>query len=363
MRSASFDSGVSRRWRHLAVRVVIASTFVPFVEGGSQLIVSDLGDALRARGHEVDTVAIPTRSSWDVLLDEALAMRLLEVDRGSDVLIAIRPPSHALRHPNKRLWFIHHHRAAYDLWGTQWHDFPAGPEGLAVRDAVRRYDDLYLAEAQRIFAISRTVADRLQTFNGVDADVLYPPLGHPERFFWEEPEDYVFYPSRIVSHKRQLLAIEAASHLASDARIVIAGEPDSSGEAELLASLIRERRLERRVTLMPRWISESEKAELIARSLAVLYVPYDEDSCGYVTLEASHARKAVITCTDSGGVLELVRDGENGLVVDPNGPSVAAAIDRLRGDPKWATSLGARARDALAEKNASWDRVVDGLTS
>lgn len=327
------------------------------------MIVGDLVAALRAHDHEVDTVAIPTRSSWDVLLEEALAMRLLEVDRGSDLLIAIRPPSYALRHPHKRLWFIHHHRAAYDLWGTQWQDFPPGPEGLAVRDAVRRCDDLYLAEAERIFASSRTVADRLRRFNGIDADVLRPPLGHPERFFWEEPEDYVFYPSRIVSHKRQLLAVEAACHLRSDTRVVIAGVPDSPGEIEALATLIRERGLERRVELMPRWIGESEKAELIARSLAVLYLPYDEDAYGYVTLEASHARKPVITCSDSGGALELVRDGENGLVVEPDGPSLAAAIDRLRADQQWATSLGARAQEMLSEKTITWDAVVDRLTA
>jgi glycosyltransferase involved in cell wall biosynthesis len=327
------------------------------------MIVRDLVDALRARDHEVDTVDIPTTSRWDAVLEEALAIRLLEVSRGSDVLIAIRPPSYVLRHPNKRLWFIHHHRTAYDLWGTQWQDLPSTPDGVAVRDAIRRYDDLYLREAQKIFTNSQTVADRLRAFNGIEAEVLYPPLGHPERFFWEEPEDYVFYPCRITSHKRQILAAEAASHLASDVRVVIAGAPDHPSELESLALMIRERGLERRVTLLPRWISESEKAELIARSLAVLYVPYDEDSYGYVTLEASHARKAIITCTDSGGALELVTDGENGLVVSPDGPSLAAAIDRLRADPTWATTLGARAHELLAEKDITWDRVVGALLS
>jgi len=343
--------------------VVVASTFVPFIEGGSQMIVTDLVDALRLREHEVDTVAIPTISHWDVLLEEALAMRLLEVGHGSDVLIAIRPPSYVLRHPNKRLWFIHHHRGAYDLWGTQWQDFPPGPDGVAMRDAVHRFDDLYLAESKRIFTNSQTVADRLASFNGVDADVLYPPLGHPERFYWSAPEDYVFYPCRITSHKRQRLAVEAAGHLETDARVVIAGVPEHPGELAALTSLIAERGLERRVTLMPRWISESEKAELTARSLAVLYLPFDEDSYGYVSLEASHARKAIITCSDSGGALELVRDGDNGLVVDPDPVSLAAAIDRLAADPQLATSLGARAHQVLAEKDITWDRVVDSLTS
>jgi glycosyltransferase involved in cell wall biosynthesis len=297
------------------------------------------------------------------VLAETLAIRLLEVGREADVLIATRPPSYALRHPNKRLWFIHHHRAAYDLWGTPWQDFPSRPDGIAVREAIHRYDAAYLGEARKIFALSRTVASRLREYNGIDAEVLYAPLGDPSRLYCETGEDYVFYPSRLTSHKRQMLAIEAACHLRSDARVVIAGAPGEAGDVAPLEQLIRERGLERRVTLIPRWISEEEKVELIARSLAVLYVPYDEDAIGYVTLEASHARKAVITCSDSGGALERSADGENGLVVAPEATAIAAAIDSLRADPARAARLGERAHELLAERRIGWDEVVEALIS
>ena len=343
------------------MKVIVASTSVPFIEGGSRIIARDLVEAIRARGHEVDTIDVPTTSRWNEVLAETLAIRLLEVGDEADVLIATRPPSYALRHPNKRLWFIHHHRAAYDLWGTPWQDFPSRPDGLAVRESIQRYDAEYLGEARKIFTLSRTVAARLREFNGIEATVLYPPLGDPSGLYCEPAEDYVFYPGRITSHKRQMLAIEAASHLASDARLIIAGAPGEPGDIPPLEQLIRERGLEHRVTLIPRWISEEHKAELIARSLAVLYVPYDEDAIGYVTLEASHARKPVITCSDSGGSLELVDDGENGLVVAPDAPSLAAAIDRLRADPSWAARLGERAHQLLVERGIGWDEVVEAL--
>jgi glycosyltransferase involved in cell wall biosynthesis len=345
------------------VKVLVASTFVPFVDGGSRIHARDLVTALRERGHEVDEVNIPTTSRWDEVLEETLSIRLMEVGRSAELLIAMRPPSYALRHERKRLWFIHHHRAAYDLWGTPWQDFPDRPDGVAVRDTIRRYDDVYLREAERIFTQSRNVAQRLREFNGIEATVLYMPLAEPGRLYCEAGEDYVFYPSRITSHKRQMLAIEAAGHLRSDARIVIAGAPGEPGDIPPLEQLIRERGLEQRVTLIPRWISEEEKAKLIARSLGVLYVPYDEDAIGYVTMEASHARKPVITCSDSGGALELVLDGENGLVAAPEGPAIAAAIDRLRADPAWAARLGERAHELLAERRIGWDEVVEALIS
>ncbi len=343
------------------MRVLVASTYVPFIDGGGRMIVRDLVRALRERDHEVDTIEIPFLSAWDTMLEQMLAIRLMDVSEVADVLVAIRTPSYLLRHPNKRLWFIHHHRGAYDLWGTAYQDIPDTPEGCATRDAIVAADNLYLREAQGIFTNSQIVADRLREFNDLDGTVLYPPLGEPERFLSAPAEDYVFYPCRITGHKRQQLAVEAAAQLSTDARVVIAGAPDGPGQLQPLQELIDRHGLKDRVRLIARWISEDEKAELIARSAGVLYIPFLEDSYGYVTLEAFHAHKPVITCSDSGGTLEIIQDGVNGLVASPDAASLAAAIDRLRADPVTAVEMGDRAHETLTLKDISWDTVVSSL--
>jgi glycosyltransferase involved in cell wall biosynthesis len=343
------------------MRVLVASTYVPFIEGGGRMIVRDLARALGDRGHEVDTVEIPFVSVWDKMLEQMLAIRLMDVSDSADVLVAIRTPSYLLRHPNKRLWFIHHHRGAYDLWGTAFQDIPETPEGLSVRRAIIAADDLYLREAQKIFTNSKIVAQRLDTFNNLEGSVLYPPLGEPQLFVPGPAEDFVFYPCRITGHKRQLLAVQAAAHLATDARLVIAGQPDSPEQLLPLQAAIEDHGLTERVELIPRWISEAQKAELISRSMGVLYVPFLEDSYGYVTLEAFHAHKPVITCLDSGGTLEIIEDGVNGLITAPEPAALATAIDRLRADPRAAAEMGARAYETLARKSISWDRVVSSL--
>ena len=65
------------------------------------------------------------------------------------------------------------------------------------------------------------------------------------------------------------------------------------------------------------WITEEEKARWMAGAFAALYLPYNEDSYGYVTLEAFHSHKPVLTFTDSGGTDELIEAGVNGLVLEP----------------------------------------------
>ncbi|MEZ5286041.1 MAG: glycosyltransferase [Vicinamibacterales bacterium] len=76
-------------------------------------------------------------------------------------------------------------------------------------------------------------------------------------------------------------------------------------------------------------------------------MPFDEDY-GLATLEAFLAAKPVITARDSGGTLEFVSDGLNGLVVDPDPVSLGDALATLDADRAHARQLGEAGR-ALAE--------------
>jgi glycosyltransferase involved in cell wall biosynthesis len=63
----------------------------------------------------------------------------------------------------------------------------------------------------------------------------------------------------------------------------------------------------------------------------------------------------------AGGLAEAVRDGETGLVVDPDDPAaVAAALKRLLEDQLLARRLGQGGRKAI-ETFYNWDRVIRDL--
>lgn len=345
------------------MKVIVASTVVPFLQGGYTVIVDSLVDRLRAEGHTVEKMLFPFSSKWDELLDQMLAFRLMDLSQHGDRLITVRFPSYLLQHPNKTVWFIHHHRGAYDLWGTEYQDIPMTPEGVRVRDSIRNADAAALAECRPVFANSEVVADRLRQFNGVAAEVLYPPLPRAEAYHCAGHGDYILYLNRLVHHKRQWLAIEAMRHVETGVRLVIAGKPDPDALPYLaeLHALVDRHNLHDRVTILADWMPEDRKVEMFAECLAGAYFPLDEDSYGYPSLEAHCSGKAVITTADSGGTLELINDGENGFVTAPDPHAIARAMDALYRDRALARAMGEAGRARMDALGISWEHVTRRL--
>ena len=78
-----------------------------------------------------------------------------------------------------------------------------------------------------------------------------------------------------------------------------------------------------------------------------------------MTVEAFMCGKPVITCHDSGGPSELVRDGENGFVTAPTPEALAAAMRRVMDDRTEAMRMGeSGARQAKA---MTWHDAIQKL--
>jgi glycosyltransferase involved in cell wall biosynthesis len=257
------------------------------------------------------------------------------------------------------LWLVHQHRAAYDLWGTELCDLMHAPNGREVRDAIRSADAAFIPEAKAVYAIARNVAGRLKRFSGIDAQALYNPPMHAELFYAAPAEDFFYYPSRVNRTKRQLLVVEALALCREPVRVRFSVLADDNGYATEIWERTRALGLADRID----WLNSTDdvaKRDLFARCLGVVFPPLDEDY-GYVTLEAMLASKPVITCSDSGGPLEFVRDGETGLVVEPSPAALASAMDRLWSDRRLAAQCGLAARDHYAQLNIGWPHVVAAL--
>jgi glycosyltransferase involved in cell wall biosynthesis len=344
------------------LKVAIVNNCVPFVAGGAEHLAEALRNQLRQRGHEATVIRIPFR--WhpsESILNHILACRLMCL-RGMDRVIGLKFPAYYVPHENKVIWLLHQFRQAYDLWGTAYQDIPNTAEGLKIRQVIIQSDNEYLREASKIYTNSHVTGERLKAFNGFESEILFPPLDRSDHFFCEGYGDYIFYPSRVTGGKRQALVAESMKFCKSPVRLVIGGQPEMPSDQEAITRVIRESGLEPRVQFIPRFLSEQEKANLFAGALGCAYTPFDEDSYGYVTLESYHSRKPVITCTDSGGIGILVRNGETGLVVPPSPQAIGEAMDRLYEDRTAAQRMGEAGYDLMNTLGINWDIVVERLT-
>jgi glycosyltransferase involved in cell wall biosynthesis len=322
------------------------------MSGGAELHHNNLMAALRAAGHDVDLVKLPVWWGRDHLLQSAFAWRLLTLD--ADLVIATNFPSYFVRHPRKVVWLFHQHRAAYDALGQPWSDFGTDDRSLAIHRELVEWDTRALSEADRLFATSARVAERLRRFNGLDAEVLYHPPPLAELLHSEPPDNYVFCATRLEANKRPELLVSAMSHVRSGMRLVVAGQGSMDGA---LRAQVRRMKLEERVQLIG-FVDDRAIVDLYAGARAVVYAPSDEDY-GYVPLQSFCASKPVISTIDSGGVLEWVRDEVTGLVVDPTPEALAQAIDRLADDEGLCQRLGHAGAQAVS--SLSWTVVVKTL--
>jgi glycosyltransferase involved in cell wall biosynthesis len=339
------------------MKIALCSTFVPFLYGGARNIVEWLQTMLEKEGHQVERIYLPEIDGPDLLFKQMAAFRWIDLS-AADRVICFRPQSHLIDHPHKILWFIHHLRVFYDLWESEYRGFEDDAHHRGIRAALVAADTKALQEAKHIFTNSQVVSDRLKHYNGIDSEVLYPPVFDAERFHTRGFNDEIAYVCRLEHHKRQHLLIEAIAHTRTPVKLRLCGSSSGSAYPEELRALIARHGLAARVTLENRWITEEEKVEVLADCLAAAYLPLDEDSYGYPSVEASHARKAVLTTTDSGGVLELVVDGDNGFVCEPDARALALVIDRLYEDRALARAMGERAHARLDELNISWSHVL-----
>lgn len=347
------------------MRIAICHPQTPFSRGGAEMHTEGLARALGEAGHDVDVVGIPFK--WyppEEIAHQMALWRSLDLSESNgqriDMVIALKFPAYLIRHERKVVWLIHQHRTAYELWDhPAYGDLRLFEDGRRIRDLIWRADRVGLEEAKRVFTNSENVRERLRRSVGVPGEALYHRSPLSERLADLETSghgDYVVFPSRIEPLKRQTLAVEAMRHVRSDVRLVLIG---TGPQEEEVRGLVERSGLGGRVEVAGR-VSDERLLELYRGALGALYVPFDEDY-GYVTLEAMAARRAVITTTDSGGPLELVTHGENGLVAGPEARTIAAALDELRKDPRRAEALGDAGRRTFEERVPPWPEVVSRL--
>lgn len=138
-----------------------------------------------------------------------------------------------------------------------------------------------------------------------------------------------------------------------NAKLVIAG----AGQEETnLRRLTAEMKLEDVASLVG-YVTEDDKEALLARC-DVFVLPSKGEAFGIAILEAMAYQKTVIT-SNSGAFLEILRDGDTGLIF-PVGAvgDLASAIIRVHADNALRTAMGKNARADL-ERRFDIKKIAD----
>lgn len=339
-----------------AMKILVVANHTPFISGGADYHVQGLMAALQRYGHEVECLRLPFHFGEGHIQRQMAYAEGLEVAAPNhadvDRVISLQFPAYGVSHPKHVVWLMHQHRVCYELYDPA----TASPALTELKSAVEAFDTRHLAKAQRLFANSPRVAERLAHYNGLEAEPLYHPPYRAESFTCGDDWGYIFYPSRLEPLKRQALLIKAVALCQQPVRLLLAGEGSQHAD---LAALIERLQVSHRVRLLGR-ISEMEKLTFYAHARAVAFPTFDEDY-GYVTLEAMLAAKPVITCTDSGGPLAFVQPGHTGWVTEPTLQALAAALDDAWATPRRSAEMGRAGRTAYQQQGISWDTVVARL--
>ncbi len=343
------------------MKVLIVNNMTPFVWGGAEELATHLQKNLIIAGYEAEILRIPFQ--WEPSMripSQMLMARAFELDN-VDRVIALKFPAYLIRHPHKTFWLLHQYRQAYDLFDAGQTNIPSDETGKELRAMIKAADNESFAESKTIFTNSEITRKRLLHYNGFDAKVLHPPVNDPDLFFNNKEDDYIFAGGRINSMKRQHLLIEAMSKTDIQVKLLIAGPPDNESDAKQLITMVERFGLQDRVKLDLRFLPRETYADYINNSRAVAYLPYDEDSLGYVAMEAALAAKPLLSTSDSGGILGLAKHEETGWIADANSSSLAEAMNAIWNNPSHRKNYGAALKEHWLSLGVNWPQTVEIL--
>jgi glycogen synthase len=221
--------------------------------------------------------------------------------------------------------------------------------------------------ADRVIAVSAKMReDILQYFRADPARVVVIHNGiDPERFRRTTAREhldrlgvkipYVLFVGRITDQKGIFHLLEAAKRLPAGVQVVLCASAPDTPEIE--------ERLRRAVAEQPNvlWINEMVKLDVVTQlysHAAVFCCPSVYEPFGIINLEAMACETPVVASA-VGGILEVVVDGETGLLVPPAKPeALAEALRRVLDDPALARRMGVAGRRRV-EAQFSWASVAE----
>lgn len=193
----------------------------------------------------------------------------------------------------------------------------------------------YIIKRAAAFVASSTASKETQIAYGADEEKCFVSyLTVDIKKYLARKDSYntkqLIYVGSLIQRKGLDLLLPALAETSEDIRLVIVGEGQ---EEQALKEQIAELGISDRVTFMG--YVEGEALRELYKNSDVFILPTREDCFGLVILEAMCASLPVISSKYADGARDLVEEGVNGYIVDPEDTEgFAAVIGRIFAEGK-----------------------------
>lgn len=243
------------------------------------------------------------------------------------------------------------------VWGSDIYNFPN--KSIFHKALLKRN----LSKADYVFSTSHDMA--AETAKYTDKNIQVIPFGVDVNVF--RPKSSESADSLTIGVVKTLEPNYGISYLIDAFKIVQSHFPDQNlkllivGDGSLKESLMHQtQRLEisDSVAFTGR-IDHSEVNQYYNRmDIVVIPSRVNSESFGVAAVEASACAKPVVA-SNTGGLKEVIRDGINGLLAEPENPEdLAQKIQVLVDDPDLRSRLGKKGREKVIE-NYDWNKCLE----
>jgi glycosyltransferase involved in cell wall biosynthesis len=332
------------------MKVFIANSLIPFIRQDSEIVTNSLYRELKKRKITCDFTHLPF-SHIDDVIEQSVAVRLIDLTNYCDQLITIGAPSHLLPHPKKNIWFY-----------STYHSSLRTNSDSEINTSIKKSDALAFEESHNIFFPSKF---NLSTKNGIPdikKTLLYPPLDHAEKYEDKSFSDYILIPDYIAENKRQLLLLKALVKTKAPIKVIILGSILDKKYYEKINTFVQENKLQDRVTFIHTY-SLKEEIELYANARAIAQLGVAEQSFGLNSMKALYSKKPVITTTDSESTQDLIQQKVSGFIVNPIPIQLAEILDTHIQSKDVVKKLGKTGYEKITNLNLNWNYTINSLLS
>jgi len=324
------------------MKVAVLTTSYPREPGDpAGNFVADAVERVRGRGVEVEVVSPASfrhfgiayaagvvgnlrREPWRAALLPAMlgsfSLAARRASRDADLVHAHWLPAGAVALTTGKPFVV-------QLWGT---DVELARRATSLARRVLR-------RARLVICASNALADSARELGAREVRVIPSGVDVPEEVADEAEPPEVLFAGRLSPEKGILELVEAANGMT----LVVAGDGP----------------LRDRVPGALGFVPHHALGPLYERA-AVVAVPSHREGFGVVCAEAMAYGRPVVAGA-VGGLLDLVADGETGLLVPPRDvPALREALERLIGDRELRRRMGEAARERVRTRFA-WPAVTD----